>query len=442
MEELDNDETAEVLDQFLSLDSDDLQRLAQQMQLQFDNQLFEHKLQDDHGLGIIDSNTNEGDMWQDEEGSGLGSISAKEMESIQREHLSYMPGLSAAVASSSNDDPPPHSFTSLNSFYDTGGSSYNGTHEYRTIMSHNSSISSSSSSSRAQNNKEYGVVNGDRKWSSEERSARYGSSGSSSINPPGIKYHQQQQQQQQLLKQKGDSSPPPYMPGGILLDQDSAAQARTGTKRVKRKSPLSSQPPPRHHRPAVPDQAASSWQQLITQSSNNQGSSSRTLNDSVTGDLKVRRAGQWKEGTVAEIMGNLLDATNENDTRGESQQTALRPTAAQLMASTIWRCQYRYPEGKVCNRVFPRLSNLRLHRRCHGIKESGDDMGMTLSARLSQKKLYYHCPHPGCKYETVRTIYGVYGQIREHYRRHGAKIYPCGKCGKMFALRKDVSVRT
>eukprot|EP00466_Bigelowiella_natans_P021509 jgi/Bigna1/72837/fgenesh1_pg.21_\ len=275
-------------------------------------------------------------MWQDEEGSGLGSISAKEMESIQREHLSYMPGLSAAVASSSNDDPPPHSFTSLNSFYDTGGSSYNGTHEYRTIMSHNSSISSSSSSSRAQNNKEYGVVNGDH--------------------------------------------------------QDSAAQARTGTKRVKRKSPLSSQPPPRHHRPAVPDQAASSWQQLITQSSNNQGSSSSTLNDSVTGDLK--------------IMGNLLDATNENDTRGESQQTALRPTAAQLMASTIWRCQYRYPEGKVCNRVFPR---------------------------------YYHCPHPGCKYETVRTIYGVYGQIREHYRRHGAKIYPCGKCGKMFALRKDVN---
>ncbi|GAB5359101.1 hypothetical protein AAMO2058_000515600 [Amorphochlora amoebiformis] len=123
--------------------------------------------------------------------------------------------------------------------------------------------------------------------------------------------------------------------------------------------------------------------------------------------------------------------------QGKTAETALRPSAAELMASTIWRCNYRSEDGTECNRVFPRLSNLRLHRRSHGLMEL--DMHLSTGARLSQLKRHYHCPHSGCKYNKNRTVYGVFGQIREHYRRHGAKIYPCERCGKLFAIRKDVN---
>eukprot|EP00467_Chlorarachnion_reptans_P007806 CAMPEP_0114496560 /NCGR_PEP_ID=MMETSP0109-20121206/5837_1 /TAXON_ID=29199 /ORGANISM="Chlorarachnion reptans, Strain CCCM449" /LENGTH=803 /DNA_ID=CAMNT_0001673845 /DNA_START=178 /DNA_END=2589 /DNA_ORIENTATION=+ len=145
------------------------------------------------------------------------------------------------------------------------------------------------------------------------------------------------------------------------------------------------------------------------------------------------------EGQIVHEVGNAVGGSLDmpEDDRGKIPETALTPTTAELMASTIWRCKYQAMDGTECNRVFPRLSNLKLHRRSHGLVER--DMQLSAGARLSQFKRHYHCPHPGCKYHKRRTVFGVFGQIREHYRRHGAKIYPCDKCGKMFAIRKDVN---
>ena len=133
----------------------------------------------------------------------------------------------------------------------------------------------------------------------------------------------------------------------------------------------------------------------------------------------------------------ILELVKQDDSRGKDPATALTPTGKELMASTVWRCDYIGEDRVACNRVFPRLSNLKLHRRSHGIVDT--DLNISAGARLSQTKRHYHCPHIGCKYNTKRTIFGVFGQIREHYRRHGAKVFPCPKCGKMFAIRKDVN---
>lgn len=166
----------------------------------------------------------------------------------------------------------------------------------------------------------------------------------------------------------------------------------------------------------------------------------RASHPAVTQDQSLQSAPQQAGPSLAPPQRSTADTSGSNTADHTLNRTNLKP----IRLMTVWRTNQKLFVCSVCNRGFPRMSQLQEHQTTHQLfkpfrcLECGKSF--TQKTRLKTHQSVHTGERP-YKCKICGKMFSRQDNCLRHERFHsGLKPYSCGQCGKNFTMLSNLKM--